>query len=40
MSVSARGIVLADAHFVPLFDAPAIFPLNDEMLDTHVSFNS
>ena len=25
--VSARGIVLAEAHFSPLFDALAIFPL-------------
>ena len=32
MFVSARGIVLEAAHFVPLFAASAIFTLADEII--------
>ena len=39
MSVSARGIVLTDAHFVPLFDAPAIFPLDYKRINTAMKVN-
>ena len=40
VTVSVRGIVLADAHFVPLFVAPAILPLNSEIIiNSHQSFD-
>ena len=40
VTVSVRGIVLEDAHFVPLFVAPAILPLNSEIIiNSHQSFD-